>query len=1012
VAAVLAAALTACASGVVVLHRADVPRRIDAWRVADVHDGFHRLLVTPSPDLLRQLDAGSRTGAGRGTARASRDAGRPARLDPALLARAQQVLGAEGALGLDDEGRLAWIVGARSLPVGAGAHQGVPQPYTGSTAPGSTASDGSGPARSGPADRAPDGSARSVDTVRAAAGWFAAQAWVHTAQPMRDGRVLVATSLAPAQVAGQPGVGAVAATATVPVASLSSPDDPYWRYAWHLQNTGSAYGQTAVAGADVGALSAWTRTTGVGAVVAVIDTGVDASHPDLAGALWTNPDEACGGTDTDHDGYAGDCHGWNFYANSADITNGSGGEHGTGVAGSIAARADNGIGASGLAPRAVVMPLVVGSGTTVNMALVNQAIYYAVDHGAKVINGSFGGSLDAASLAALENAVAYARSKGVLFVVAAGNDNANRDASPSYPASLTDANVVTVGASTAADTRASFSAWGASSVDLFAPGVNVVTTDLSGGYSLVSGTSIASPLVAAAAAMLARTDPSLTPQDLRTRLMSTADHPAGLAGLSVSGGRLSAARLLAGALTYQVDAGSGLLAGRAGSIAVTATGDAPAGSLAMKLTLAYRQNGRTWAVSGVPLTGADGEVTTGDDGSVTVPVTGSPTADGARAEVSLTLPAGQFALLSQLISDGAPVGRPAVAVLPVAAAAGAGSTPAPTSSSAPASSSAPTSSSAPAPGGGSAPTGSSSPSTSAGPTGAATTAPGGSGAPTGPSPSTPPSSGTGAGPAPSGTATSSPTATAAPTARATATATAAPTARATATATATSTATSAPAPAPSGFPVPAGSGDSGSGGTGSGGSGSGGSGGTTYPGTGAFGITSLTPNVVSTAGGDLVTLTGTALPTGVSVLVGGAPVTVLPGGSTTELVFRTNPSVAGRYDVAVYAVPGTASQILSGALTVQSAAGGTVPTASSAPTSSSGGSGGSGGSGTGGATSPSSSPSATATGAPTGTAAPSGPITAVGPGGLRLVASPELDGLTDPVWAAAVCAGTCTAIGL
>lgn len=177
-----------------------------------------------------------------------------------------------------------------------------------------------------------------------------------------------------------------------------------------------------------------------------------------------------------------------------------------------------------------------------------------------------------------------------------------------------------------------------------------------------------------------------------------------------------------------------------------------------------------------------------------------------------------------------------------------------------------------------------------------------------------------------------------------------------------------------------------------------------------FGITSLTPNVVSTAGGDLVSLTGSALPTGVSVLVGGAPVTVLPGNSTSQLVFRTNPSAAGRYDVAVYAVPGTASQVLSGALTVQSAAGGAVPRASSAPTNSP--SSGSGGSGSGGATSPSSSPTAGATSAPTGAATPSGPVTAVGPSGLRLVASTELDGLTDAVWAAAVCAGTCTAIGV
>ena len=253
---------------------------------------------------------------------------------------------------------------------------------------------------------------------------------------------------------------------------------------YNLANNGSnANSRTEtrpVRGDDVAAPAGWTASTGRGQVIAVLDTGYETSHPELVGALWTNPNQPCGAADTDGDGLAGDCHGWNFYAGNPGIDgDGSAGSdgspnnsHGTGVASLAAGRVDNGAGNAGVAPDATVMPLVVGSGEAVSLTAAAQAIHYAADHGATVINGSWGGG-GGASL--LQEAIDYANSKGVLVVVAAGNDNKNRDTVPLYPASLHAQNLIVVGASTPSDTRTSFSGYGAGSVDLFAPGDLVPT---------------------------------------------------------------------------------------------------------------------------------------------------------------------------------------------------------------------------------------------------------------------------------------------------------------------------------------------------------------------------------------------------------------------------------------------------------------------------------------------------------------------------------------------------------
>lgn len=291
------------------------------------------------------------------------------------------------------------------------------------------------------------------------------------------------------------------------VVRLSS-NDPSWSSLWGLENVGQSGG---VADADVDAPDAWAVTRGTGATVAVVDTGVDVTHPDLVGGT------AAGWDWVEGDAIPQDAHG-----------------HGTHVAGTIAARAENGIGVAGVAPEAVVMPLRVlgadGSGTTADVA---AAFAYAGGQGVDVVNASLGGGGYSQAMAdAIQGA------PGTLFVVAAGNDGTDNDVSPMYPCNIAASNIVCVAATTRADAIASFSNRGATSVDLGAPGSSIYST-LPGGYGWMSGTSMATPHVAGAAALLASTGAG--PEAIRSALLASVDPVASLAGVTVSGGRLNAA---------------------------------------------------------------------------------------------------------------------------------------------------------------------------------------------------------------------------------------------------------------------------------------------------------------------------------------------------------------------------------------------------------------------------------------------------------------------------------------
>jgi hypothetical protein len=273
----------------------------------------------------------------------------------------------------------------------------------------------------------------------------------------------------------------------------------------------------------VNAPEAWARGyTGQGVIVAVLDTGVDRNHADLAGNIWTNGGEiANDGLDNDGNGYVDDVYGWNFANGNNNTLDGN--RHGTHVAGTIAAR-NNGFGATGVAYNSRIMPVKVlsdsGSGSSSGVA---QGIRYAVDNGADVINMSLGGG---STNSAVQSALQYASSRGVIVVMAAGNEGA---AQPGYPASNATTWGLAVGAVNSSNQMASFSNRAGSDSSMSyvtAPGVQVYSTLPNGGYGFLSGTSMAAPHVAGVVALMLNANPNLTDAQVRQIITATAGNVA------------------------------------------------------------------------------------------------------------------------------------------------------------------------------------------------------------------------------------------------------------------------------------------------------------------------------------------------------------------------------------------------------------------------------------------------------------------------------------------------------
>ncbi len=321
--------------------------------------------------------------------------------------------------------------------------------------------------------------------------------------------------------------------------AAATPNDPYFPNQYGLHNTGQSGG---LVDADIDAPEAWDVQTGSSTVViASIDSGANFGHEDLWATLWRNLGEPAvsNGIDDDGNGYVDDHYAWNFVGNNNLPLDDYG--HGTHVQGIIAATGNNGVGVAGVAWQAQVMSLkAMDSAGSVPWAAAAAAIIYAADNGAKISNNSYG-CLGCFSQV-VEDAIAYANSQGMLFIAAAMNDSNNNDITPAYPCTSTQPNVICVAATDRNDLLASFSNYGATTVDLGAPGVSIWSTLIGPGidsYGTMSGTSMATPHVTGAAALLLAQDPTLSPYLLKVILLTNVDPIPALSGITVTGGRLN-----------------------------------------------------------------------------------------------------------------------------------------------------------------------------------------------------------------------------------------------------------------------------------------------------------------------------------------------------------------------------------------------------------------------------------------------------------------------------------------
>ncbi|MGH3032963.1 MAG: S8 family peptidase [Gaiellaceae bacterium] len=326
------------------------------------------------------------------------------------------------------------------------------------------------------------------------------------------------------------------------------PNDPAFHELWGLDNFGQVVaGVPGTPDADVDAEEAWAVTTGsAGVVVGVLDTGIDFGHPDLASAKWVNSGEDCAGcrtngVDDDGNGYVDDWRGWDFVSNDNNPTDDNG--HGTHVAGTIGARGNDGVGVVGVNWDVRLLALkflnASGSGTTADAV---EALQYATAKGVPVTNNSWAGSQFSQ---ALLDALRQADAAGSLFVAAAGNSSANLETTPDYPVAYGVPSILTVAATDSNDVKAWFSSYGMRSVDLAAPGVNVYSSWTDGTYRHASGTSMATPHVAGAAALAKAAFPGASGVGLRALLLRTVDAKSGLAPYTLTGGRLNAGSAVA-----------------------------------------------------------------------------------------------------------------------------------------------------------------------------------------------------------------------------------------------------------------------------------------------------------------------------------------------------------------------------------------------------------------------------------------------------------------------------------
>lgn len=323
------------------------------------------------------------------------------------------------------------------------------------------------------------------------------------------------------------------------------PNDYYIGLEWGLHNTGQDIrGVLGLPDADIDMPEAWdlVPASAETVVVAVIDSGTQLDHEDLQANIWVNPGEIPNnGVDDDGNGFVDDVNGWDFFSYDNDPSDESG--HGTHVAGTIAALTNNGIGIAGVCgDNCQIMPLrfLGPQGGPTSAAI--SALQYAIAQNVKVSNNSWGGG---AYSQALVDAIQQAAGIGHIFVASAGNDGFDTDATPKYPSSYANWNIISVAATTNQDLLASFSNFGATTVDIGAPGFDVASTYMGNQYWWMSGTSMAAPHVAGVVALLQGSEPGLSAQQVIDRIYDSARPLAALNGITTTGRMLNAEAALA-----------------------------------------------------------------------------------------------------------------------------------------------------------------------------------------------------------------------------------------------------------------------------------------------------------------------------------------------------------------------------------------------------------------------------------------------------------------------------------
>ncbi len=325
------------------------------------------------------------------------------------------------------------------------------------------------------------------------------------------------------------------------------PNDADFSKLWGQKNTGQVMKkwptdalQTGTAGADMKLTEAWGMTTGSATVVvAVIDTGVNYLHPDLAPNIWVNTDETAGDRlDNDGNGFVDDIQGWNFSNDTNDPMDVDG--HGTHVAGTIAASGNDGLGVAGAMWQARIMPLTIfnPTGNVVGATDCMDAIQYANANGAHVINNSWGGEGYSQALKDVIDA------SSAVVVCSAGNAGWDMAVRKNYPACYDSPNVISVAASDNQDMLSGFSNYGTLEVDVAAPGEYIWSTVLGAGYDYKDGTSMAAPQVSGLAGLVKAWSPGLTNIQIRNRILSNVDVVANLGGKVAMNGRINALKTL------------------------------------------------------------------------------------------------------------------------------------------------------------------------------------------------------------------------------------------------------------------------------------------------------------------------------------------------------------------------------------------------------------------------------------------------------------------------------------